>query len=47
LEIKNKKEKILTEKKRKKIFTRIFAGFTSLCTIPSLCRYCKAFAAEK
>lgn len=30
---------------RIKHITRIFAGFRSLCTIPSLCRYCRAFAA--
>jgi len=28
-------------------FTRIFAGFTSLCTIPRLCRYCKALAGKR
>lgn len=29
-----------------KDITRMFAGFTSLCTIPRLCRYCKAFAVK-
>lgn len=27
--------------------TRIFDGFISLCTIPRLWRYCRAFAANK
>lgn len=27
--------------------TRIFAGFTSLCIIPRVCRYSRAFAANR
>ena len=27
-------------------FTRIFAGFTSLCITPRLWRYCNAFAGK-
>ena len=27
--------------------TRTFAGFTSLCIIPRLCRYCRALAVKR